>query len=327
MAKNSCFKILWIIFLVLGINGIYAAQETENVHKIRFAPQTNILALGFFDSVELRDITANELIAVIPSPFDGSQTQIDENFHITDLAFDSAGTQLAISYSGYDTSSYILVVNTLTGQILHSFMEGDGAFSLAWNPDGSQLAAKIQYGYGNPTRRRMLVWDISTGSQVASVDLGFDTTVLGLGWHSDGSQILSADIDNSIAIWDTSNWTIISSFLTDYRVIDVAWISDASKIIALDYQRTLYVWDSLTGELLHKLPNGLSEGNYHLALSPNDRIAINGGLDIVVWDISGNEPTSQIIPVTSPVSDTVWINNFELIYTDGNEYHVVNVSF
>jgi WD40 repeat protein len=325
MIKNLRFIALYTSLLLLIISGTIAGQNSGYVSNIAFAPETGIVALGLIDVVELRHIEDNELIATVASALPANEIRSDSDFHITELAFNPAGTQLAIGYSGYHTSNYVLVVNVLSGQIIYSFAGEGGVFSLAWHPNGNQLAAKIQYGYGNPTLRRLLVWDITNGAEIATLLLGFESSLFGLDWHSDGSQIVSAYIGNTVAIWDVSSWTRSDLILeTDNIVLDAVWNMDESKIIAVDYERTLYVWDSTTGELLQKLENGLREGNYQFAVSPTDKVAINGGLNIVIWDLS-DEPKQYLIPVTQGVSDIVWSNDAELLYADSDGYHTYNV--
>ena len=66
--------------------------------------------------------------------------------------------------------------------------------SVAWSPDGSQLASAS----GDKTVR---IWDASTGQEVSQLQ-GHSDCVWSVAWSPDGSQLASASADKTVLIWD-----------------------------------------------------------------------------------------------------------------------------
>jgi WD40 repeat protein len=321
MRKNPYSLFFSILLLGMGIFTVNKVQASQLASIVAYASQSDILAIGYYDVLELRQLSDNELLANILSPYEDPEGR-NSDFRITEMVFNSSGTQLAVAYSGFDVQDYIFILDAFTGEIIHSISEGSEVYALAWSPDGSQLAAKIKYGSLGLTLGRLLVWDANTASQLVFEDIGAGIiTYSGLDWSSDGTRLLSA-YSSSANIWDTSTWTPTSQyFRTDSYAFNVYWSFDDSKIIALDYEKTLYVWDSTTGEMIHKIQNGLAEDIYEIAVSEDNKVAITGWQDIIIWDISA-EPSSLTIPVNDEVTDVVWLNNDELIYTTWGGYYI-----
>ena len=72
----------------------------------------------------------------------------------------------------------------------------DYVTSVAWSPDGSQLASAS----GDNTVR---IWDASTGQEVSQLQ-GHSESVRSVAWSPDGSQLASASDDKTVRIWDAS---------------------------------------------------------------------------------------------------------------------------
>jgi WD40 repeat protein len=327
MFDKSIWKKSFLVLVLLWLITLKViSQNAGLISNLAFAPQTGILALVRADTVELIQLADEHLLATIASPFDDSQTLIDENFRLTEVVFNPSGTELALSYSGYDSPNYILIVDALTGEILHSIIEGDGIYALAWHPDGSQLAAKVRYGSGGMVLGRILVWDIATGNLLSSNDMGFNTTIVGLDWDSSGERLVSAEYNNFGAIWNSSTWTRTDIPLeADSRLVDIAWSSDDSKVIGLDEDESLYVWDSDTGELIQKLLYGPYSGDYDFSISSNDIVAINGPLGIILWNLQAQDPVPQFIAIESPAHNSVWLNELELAYSVADTFKILNL--
>ncbi len=68
--------------------------------------------------------------------------------------------------------------------------------SVAWSPDGSQLASASD-------DKTVRIWDARTGQEVSQLQ-GHSDRVRSVAWSPDGSQLASASDDKTVRIWDAS---------------------------------------------------------------------------------------------------------------------------
>lgn len=303
-------------FLTMFIfTGTGVTQSTSLISQLAYAPQNDILAVGLFNqTVELWDLSSEQLIAVAPTPLSNSEA-VTGLYAINDMRFSPDGNLLAVSYGGYDNPGILQIILSSSGMVIHTFTAGNYMGDLAWSPDGSQLAVKMGSGFGAVTSGYLLVWEIPSGNQIVNVYIGANTNSIGLDWSPDGTQLVSVHLDNLITLWNTSTWSMASlQLMTDNTLTDVAWNGDGSRIIAVDDQRTLYVWDGSAGTLLYYL-SILPLGNLYDIDVYDNQVVINGLTEILIWDIN-SVPIFRQLPTTFAVADVIWLNGTTIMHSD-----------
>jgi serine/threonine protein kinase/WD40 repeat protein len=151
----------------------------------------------------------------------------DNHFGAVQLSPDGRLLFLARSdYPRYRTS--IQCIDVATGQeIWESEPEKDqGLTTMALSPDGGVLASGS--GYENPTIR---IRDAATGRILTRLE-GHTVWAGKVAFTRDGRRLISAAADQSIRIWDTSNWTEKLVLRGHADEVHSVAISEAGQLIA-----------------------------------------------------------------------------------------------
>ena len=130
--------------------------------------------------------------------------------------------------------------------------------SLAWAPDGSQLASTAHDD-------RVRVWDAANG-QVRRGLRGHAGRVLSVGWSPDGLLLASGGSDGRVRLWNVRKGVCEAvlnaseGFVEEGRhpspVRSLAWSSDGSQLVSFCHQTLatrVRVWDIRRGECVHEL--------------------------------------------------------------------------
>jgi WD40 repeat protein len=118
-------------------------------------------------------------------------------------------------------------------------------YSLAFSPDGTQLAS----GYGNISNRfddsRLRVWDVATGRLNWRTEWNAEA-FLSLDWHSSGDYIASGnfsiDFYDSPHVWDTRTHAVIGRYDAIGGWQSVYWQPNTNRL-ALILSETLVTWE------------------------------------------------------------------------------------
>jgi serine/threonine protein kinase len=94
--------------------------------------------------------------------------------------------------------------------------------SLAWSPDGSQLAS----GGADDTAR---VWDISAKKMLLNYQ-GHSRPVASVAWSPDGGQIASAGADQTVQVWNTAGTPTNGPFSLTTLISAIAWDQNATTL-------------------------------------------------------------------------------------------------
>ncbi len=116
--------------------------------------------------------------------------------------------------------------------------------SVAWSPDGSQLATGARDDMVH-------LWDSTTGANAFS-STGHTADVVRVAWSPDGSQLATASDDSSVRVWDAATGAELLALAGHTARLDtVAWSPDGSKLVsASPIDESVHVWDALTGTSL-----------------------------------------------------------------------------
>src|SRR5207302_2692585 len=84
-----------------------------------------------------------------------------------------------------------------TGQLRYSLADHPLRASIAFSPDGRQLATGNGFGIAH-------IWDAQTGRRLLRLDGGHIHSLSGLAFSPDGRCLATGSFDRVIDIWDTA---------------------------------------------------------------------------------------------------------------------------
>jgi WD40 repeat protein/serine/threonine protein kinase len=157
----------------------------------------------------------------------------------------------------------------------------DRMSAVAWNPEGTRLAAGSMSG-------RIQQFDARTGASLLSY-LGHTGAVNSLAWSSDGAGLASGGADGVVRLWSATATTNLAQWTGSGRpVLSVAWDPDGTTLAASDGQGRVFRWTVATGAPLPTL-RGPSIA-YALTWSPdgNRLAAVGSSSSLTVWDTASD---------------------------------------
>jgi len=135
------------------------------------------------------------------------------------------------------TSEGVILYDLMSRKQLQSLNAGENAFSVAFSPDGNQLAmGSLIMRNSEAGTPHLVVWDTSTWKMLFEPMLGNgDTTMFfgALAWSPDGHFLAASDYGRGLVTFDVQTGEIISTqedFLTS--PYDIAWSPNGSRIVA-----------------------------------------------------------------------------------------------
>ena len=128
----------------------------------------------------------------------------------------------------------------------------DAARSLAFSPDGKQLASGYQYG-------SVRLWDVeealavkegSNAEPAQTIRIG-EVAIVSLAYSPDGKRLATGSADYRITLLDLINRKVLHSFVGhDGEVTALAFSPDGTRLASASHDRTVKVWDSSSGKKL-----------------------------------------------------------------------------
>jgi WD40 repeat protein len=164
---------------------------------------------------------------------------------------------------------------------------GDGSSigSLAFSPDSKLLVV----GSFN-----VLLWDVSTGKEVARLPIGEseETLVDSFAFSSNGKWLAAGTAGGQVMLWDLATHRGVDQSFGDevngfgINFADVAF-SPNSKLLAVGTDTgTTFLWDPETRQVLDGLV-GNGSGIDVVAFSPDGKTLVAGdGTGVVFWDVA-----------------------------------------
>jgi WD40 repeat protein len=217
------------------VGGTTSSYHFDAVNSVSFSPDSTLLASGSTDStVRFWDVTHPLQIVAKYQPFntssplqcvafspDGAQlaagcndgtihrynvqagteikpTLSDNSGNVYCLAYSPDGSQLASGSADYKVRVWNVANGSVTGRYSgHTSY----VFGIAWSPDGTQLASS---GYNTDNTVRL--WNTVTWT--SSIILTFGTSVHGLSFSPDGTNVVAGSDDQTVQVFNITKGLI-----------------------------------------------------------------------------------------------------------------------
>ncbi len=125
-------------------------------------------------------------------------------------------------------------------EIIDSKGHTGAVLSVAWSPDGQQLATCS-------TDKTVRVWDTPTGRCTNTLQ-AHTGAVWSVAWSPDGQQLATGSDDNTVRVWDTTTGRCTNTLQGHTgAVLSVAWSPDGQQLATSSTDNTVRVWDTTTG--------------------------------------------------------------------------------
>jgi WD40 repeat protein len=194
---------------------------------------------------------------------------------IQDVAVTRSGDLVAVA--GQDGGIQIFRISDGT-RVGSESMEEYNTRSVAFSPDGRYVAGGLVNG-------DIIVWDMSTGNEVATLERHTDT-VVSLDFGADTTQFVSASEDETAIIWDREQLVPEHVLNLETRPTAVAWNNPGTMIAVAGEDGSVQFRDPATGERLHEgSADGHAKRVNDLAFNPDgDRlVSASDDRSIIIW--------------------------------------------
>lgn len=181
-------------------------------------------------------------------------------------------------------TTYVEAYDALLGQQLWRRPAAGTAESIAWSPNGEQIA----YGtssFGGKSGK-IVILNPDTGETIVQVDAHTDD-IRRVWWSRDGKKLLSCG-GNEVKVWDTTSWKSLREFDGHTSgVVDVAWGPDGRSVACCSKSGDVRIWDAETGKLLKQWNHEAEVDAW--AWSPDATQMVFGSrkeAEIAIWNVT-----------------------------------------
>jgi WD40 repeat protein len=214
---------------------------------------------------------------------------------ILSFAISPDGSRIAFA-----TSQGLLLYDLQTYELLQTLAEGQIINSLAWSPDGTQLAAGVRVALPNPSefagaKAVLKIWDVSTWQMIFEPDFNksmVNERINDLAFSPNGKRLaFSADV-SGVMTFDLANGKTISH-QKEYAgsVMSLAWSPDSSRLISTgDMASSVRRW-IVKNDKAVRLFDQRADNPMRVAWTPDGQRIVSGHVNGVVcfWTTASNK--------------------------------------
>jgi WD40 repeat protein len=244
-------------------------------------------------------ITLSLIVALFAGIGVSSAAAQQELSSVYTVAWSPDGTKIALAglipecTKDIDEKFSVYILDAITKQVLKQ-LSGHRCYviSVAWSPDGTQLATSGVDGKAN-------VWDVASG-RLVSTTKEFALVRGKIAWSSDGTQIATASPeDHYFEIFNPSNGEEIKIPWATGRLFasTFAWQPNGSLIATdSDDDNQIKLWNPSTGQLIDNLI-GHTVRVIDMDWSPDGQLLASSDKDkhLIIWDISTRKSVRTIL--------------------------------
>jgi serine/threonine protein kinase/WD40 repeat protein len=274
--------------------GVFKLPYAIDSGAFTFSPDGSLLALGQPDgTITLHDLRSGEPLRTLG--------KVDVK--PMGLSFSPDGYRLAVS-SWW--GQQVLVLNVMTGQVLHKFPAPAGMWSAAWHPDGALLAFGCE-------DRNLYIWDTTSGQQ-HTILRGHQTGANVAAFAAEGDLLVSWAWDGTTRLWDPWVGREVVRFAGHTQV------SGDGRRLANHSGRKISISEILCADELRALPrmSPVVGGDYgNGSFSPDGRwLALGTGTGARLWDLVRAREVD--LPPVPPARDIDFHPSRQEIFASGD---------
>lgn len=208
---------------------LYRLHFEEGIESVGYAPSGEMIAVGQYLNVDIRDASDGEFIR-----------SFEYNHSVSDVEFSPDSTMVG---GGQATNGVVLydVSGETERQELHGGFDG----RLSFSPDGETIVTSTREGV-------VWIWNIENGEQLAAFGTDDQNYTRVLEFSSDGRYIAAGHFDGTLRYWDVASGEPVHMFDFDWSVDDLT-ISPDGNVLAVPHRGQVHLYDLNTGTLLRTL--------------------------------------------------------------------------
>ena len=253
-----------VVFGELPFLTPHDSNSETGVLSCTYSPDGELLAVG------LRN---GNVSLYVTSSWEKTRTLSLHDGMILGIVFSPSGDQIATA----SRDGTVKLWEVESGELRHSLEHDYGVFSVAYSPNGNQIASS---SYG-----KVQLWDVATGECISTFDHNGEAS--DIVYSPDGSNLAFGGDDFTVCLWDAQSGACCRAFSGhSERIWSCAYSPHGNQIASAGEDMTARIWDVETGTCRHILA-GHSNAVHSVSYSPKGDQLATGSRDTTIrlWDV------------------------------------------
>lgn len=195
---------------------VYLKSKLKHVQYLTFSPDGKHLAVSTSSDVELWDVAARRLVA--------EKGKLDS---VGRISFSRDGQKLLVNFTDSILSKWHVELWTVPSlKPFFTVEEQDTQMFGRFSPDGKILAVVGASPNKEPIVR---MWDVASGALLATLK-GHADLIHAAVFSPDGRTLATASQDNTVKLWSTNSYQLLTTLNNETPVRTVAFSNDGSVL-------------------------------------------------------------------------------------------------